>query len=151
MNDKQKTEIVKKSNYELIRIHTSEIPDDLNINTLMDNSYIPDYSIEYRQRIINKEYFKKYIDSKGKDKLRKYVNLLLKFIRTFQPEFPEYPQKEEFKDIVNKIQNYDLSNIRINNTMFNGSCSLVGINYLKSNFKSYWKSSYKKNISPVEV
>jgi hypothetical protein len=121
----------------MIRIHTSKIPEQITLKNIKDNSYNPDYTINYNQKIITKEYFKHYIDTKGPEKLEKYVPLLLKFIRTLHPEFPSYYLKEDFNTIVNKIKNYDLSRIMIDNNTFNNNCSLLGVNYLKSKFNSY--------------
>ena len=79
--------------------------------------------------------------------------MLLKFVREFQPEFPAIPANEDLKGIIEKIKNYDLSKVFINdNAIFRNNCSNIGVNYLKSHHKSYWKSSYKSNnLSPVEA
>ena len=152
INDKQKIDLISKSIYKLYKIHISNLPKNINLKEIISNSYIPDYSITYKQKIMNKEYFKKYIDKKGKNKLKKYISLLLKFIREFQPDFPIIPTNENIDNIIKKIQNYDLSKILINNnTIFRNNCSNVGVNYLKSHHKSYWNSSYKGKLTPVEA
>lgn len=144
------SEYKKESLSNLYRIKGEDIQYLRNLSDLLKSSYSPDYSIKYRQKIINKEYFENYLKIKGKDKLRKYIPLLLKFIRTFQPSFPYLPQEENLQEVIMKIRNYDLTKLKDKN-MFRNNSSTIGINYLKSNFKSYWNSSFKGQKTPVEV
>ena len=110
------------------------------------------YDMVYEQKVIQKTYFEKFLKYKGEDKLKKYVSLLLKFIKTFHPQFPYLEQKENLQDIMNVISNYDLTRIYDNkNNIFKNNTYCIGINYLKSNFKSYWHSRFKKNVSPIEA
>lgn len=150
LNDVSKKKIIEESNYDLIRIHTSKLPKEITLNNLKNNSYDPDYNVNYYQVIMSKDYFKDYIEKRGKNKLEKYIPLLLKFVRTFQQDFPYPPEKENLNDIITKIRNYDLANVMQNN-IFRNNCSIVGVNYLKSHHKSYWKSNYKGNKSPEEA
>jgi hypothetical protein len=100
--------------------------------------------------IISKEYLKKYLEKKGANKLEKNVNMLLKFIRTFSPEFPTIESKECLYDVMKFISNFDYDKLEDNN-IINNNLNNIGVNYLKSNFKSFWKSKYYKKISPIEA
>jgi hypothetical protein len=150
INDKEKDNIISNSNFVLYKIHVSELPEIISKEDLINSAYTSNLSISHNQVIISKKYFENYIQKRGKDKLQKYIPLLLKFIRTFQPKFPYPPGEECLDDIINKIKHYDFSKIQ-NNNIFRNNCSWVGLNYLKSHHKSYWKSSYKNNKSPVEA
>lgn len=149
-NDVEKMNIIENSKYELIKIHVSNLPDTININNIKNNSYVPNYTINNSTVIISKKYLKKYIDKKGKNKLEQYVTLIWNTIKLLQPEFPFPNSNENIDDIINKIQNYDLNKL-YNSKTFNNNCSLIGVKYLKSNFKSYWYSKYNGNQSPIEA
>jgi len=156
LNDVVKIDDVSKSKYKLYKIHWDE---SMNFNNeqelialLNGKSYLPDYSLSYRQNIIPKEYFIKYIENKGVDKLERYIPLLLKFIRTFQPAFPLLPQEESLNGVISIIQNYDLDRIYIpSEKTFKNNIYSIGNNILKSNFRSYWNSSYKGNKTPTQA
>jgi len=153
INDFNKTEAIKNK-YNLARIYWNKKMNFNNIDelttVLSTLSYVPDYSIDYYTKIIPKEYFQKYINNKGKGKLEEYIQLLFRFITTLHPNFPYLPQKEQLNNTIKKIKDYDLTRLYSDNTFRNNSTTL-GINYLKSNSTSYWKSSYKGNKSPVEA
>jgi len=121
-------------------------------NMLDKFKYTPNYNLTYKQRIVDKEYFKKYIEVKGKDKLKEYLSYYLKFIRVFQPSFP-YPDLEEnLNEIIDTISKYDFTRIYNKETnQFSNNILTVGHNYLKHHFHSYWKSKYKENLSPEEA
>ena len=125
----------------------------IELNSIIEsNQYIRDYNINYKQQIILKEYFKKYLEIKGVDKLKRYVPLLLKFIRTFQPLLPIPDQEEILKEVINKISIYNTDHIYdITKKEFNNNCSTIGHNYLKSNFQSFWNSNIKNNKTPIEA
>lgn len=151
INDKNKIDIINESDFNMYKIHTSNIPENISLDTLKENSYEPDYSISYYQKILTKEYFKRYIEKKGKDKLKKYNLLLLKFIRTFQKDFPYMITYEKLNTIIETINRYDMNRI-IDGNIFKNYISTVGVNYLKSHFKSYWHSKYESNrLSPYEA
>lgn len=152
INDYEKIKIIKKSKYNLYKIHVSTIPKKYNEKTLQKLSYVPDYNITPNQKIISKEYLKQYINNRGKDNLRKYVKLFLKFIRTFHPDFPDKIYNEEFGPMYNTLQKYENDTIYDSkNKSFRNTCSSLGCGYLKNNFKSYWKSKYKKHMTPLEI
>ena len=154
LNDKLKSDAIFNTEYTLYKVKVSEINKYKTITSdlLKDISYIPDYSLIYTQKIVTKEYFKKYIETKGINKLNNYVPLFLKFIRTFQSEFPYPDRYEELVTIGEYIRGFDFTRFhnKETNEFFNGT-SVIGCNYLKSSFKSYWNSSYGKNKSPIEI
>lgn len=154
LNDYVKVKDIKNSEYNLYKILVSNLPQEITIENLKLNSYNPNFSIKSNEQIIvSKKYFKNYLEKKGDKKLRKYVLLLLKFVRTFQPEFP-YPKNDEnLNDIINKILKYDLS--RLYDSKYNdflNNSSVIGVQYLKSKFRSYWNSKYSSSkLSPVNA
>lgn len=154
INDYNKNNLIKDTKYNFYRIRYDtnkfifDENDDLFIK-IKQFEYNPSYSITYKQKIITKEYFSRYIENKGKDKLKSYSKLLLKFIRLFQPIFPRYELEEDIKEVMSKISLQDFSKVHFDGT-FHNNISTSGHNYLKYYFKSYWKSAYKGNKSPVD-
>jgi hypothetical protein len=153
INDRKKMDIVNQNKeYSLYKIHVSDIPEDFTIDELKQLSYLPNYTITPFQKIITKEYLTNYIEKKGKDKLTKYVDLLLKFIRIFHSEFPYQVYNESFDDVVNKIKNYDIDLVYNDEIKtFNNRISSLGNGYLKNEFNSFWNSRFKKSNTPVEI
>jgi len=154
INDYNKNNLIKDTKYNFYRIRYDtnkfifDEDDDLFIK-IKQFEYSPSYSITYKQKIITKEYFSRYIDNKGKDKLKSYITLLLKFIRLFQPTLPRPCLEEEFSDVVDRISKYNFSKVYFDG-VFHNNISTVGHNYLKYYFKSYWKSAYKGSKSPSD-
>ena len=105
INDYQKFKIINNSVYEFIRIHTSALPDIINLENIKQNAYTPNYNIEFKQKIISKEKFVKYKNTKGQKKLERYVSLLYKFIKELHFEFPIPPCYENINNIKNLIFN----------------------------------------------
>lgn len=150
INDFQKSNLISNSKYSLYRIYITDIPDIITVKSLKSKSYIPDYSISNDTIIVSKQYLQRYLEMKGDKKLRSNIPLLLRFIRTFATEFP-YPKcKQSAEEVVTAIANYDSNRIYNNNTFLNNS-SNIGVSFLKERFKSYWKSKYKGNKSPIDV
>jgi len=134
----------------LYRIRENDIGKIKSLNDLDLFSIQPNMNIEYYQKIISKSYFENYIKLHGKEKLESYVWLLLKFIKTFQPNFPDIPTTESL-DNIRDIINKNKISFNENTKVFSNVTSNIGISYLKSIFKSYWKSRYIQNVSPVEA
>jgi len=153
INDKSKIDSINTSQYNLHKVKTSVLHkmDEITLDNIKSNSYIPDYNIGFTDIIIPKEYFIKYKHDKGEDKLAKNVALLLKFVRTFQPELPILPNDDDIKDILSSVNTYDTEKIWIKDNGFNNNCSVKGVNYLKHNFNSYWHSAYKGKKSPIDA
>ena len=153
INDKEKIDLLKDTEYNLYKVHVSDIdPDNITVENLKNNSYLPDHTILPFQKIMSKEYLNHYIETKGRDKLEKYVNLLLKFIRTFHPEFPYQVYNEGFEDVSKKIKKYDYNRVYDSESKtFKNNVFAVGCGYLKNKFSSFWKSKYNGNKTPVEM
>lgn len=156
VNDYSKNQLIKDK-YDFYRIRydnnkfTFDETDEF-LKKLNECKYLPNYNITYKQKIVLKNYFKKYIDLYGKDKLKKYVSLFLKFIRTFQKTFPYPDLKENINDIKNEISKLNVDNVyNKDKKEFSNNISNVGVNYLKHHFKSYWKSSFNGSKSPEEA
>lgn len=151
LNDWEKEQLCKKEDLELIRIHESGIPENITLDTLRENSYLPDYTLTPSTVILSKEYLSDYRRIKGVDKLERYVPLLYKFIQTFSPELPTPHLDETLEEIIQKIQHFDYSKLESNPREFNNKQYNLGSPYLKGIFKSYWKSSYRNSISPFQA
>ena len=157
VNDYKKNKLIEDTTYDFYRIRydtnkfTFLESDDL-LNKIQEFTYIPNYSLSYKQKIVNKEYFERYIESYGKEKLKKYSPLLLKFLRTFQSELPYPDLEEDLGDVIKKIQTADISKVYNSTTKeFSNNISTVGHNWLKHHFHSYWGSNFKGNKSPREA
>jgi hypothetical protein len=156
-NDYNKNNIIDKSFYDFYRIryHIDRFifNDVASLNkAINENKYFPNYGIKYKQKIVERKYFKRYISSKGKENLLKYSYLFLKFIRAFQPELPYPDLEEELGNIVQKVANYDIARVYDKGTgNFSSNISMVGNNYLKHYFHSYWGAKFSGNLSPKEA
>ncbi|MBC8295793.1 MAG: hypothetical protein H8E55_08375, partial [Pelagibacterales bacterium] len=138
INDNRKSNI---SN--LYRIREGNVANIETIDDIFKFNHIYDFNIGYRQKIITKEYL-------SRKNYKKYIWLLLKFIRQFQPTFP-FPATEETVSYVLKNIPDKIDNILVDDTFYNNRTSNIGVSYLKSNFKSYWNSKYKGNQTPVDI
>jgi len=156
INDFNKDTICRDENVNLIRIrYDKELFTFNNIqelhSRLNEYKYSRNYDLEFKQVICRKEYFEKYKSVKGIDKLNHYSRLLLRFIKKFNADFPEIPITEKLSDVIDKIGKYDVDCI-LDDNVFRNNCSLVGNSYLKSKFRSYWKTKYKKSkFSPIDA
>ncbi len=155
INDFNKDNDIKKTDYNLYRILVSSLPkniDNLTLEELKALHYKKDYSLLYKQVIIDKDYLKQYREKKGDIKLLSKIKTLVKFIRKFQTTFPYPPREESIFDIMKKIQKYDLSRIYNNDDKsFSNKSNNHGTMFLKSIFKNYWESSFKGGLSPYEA
>lgn len=158
INDFNKNNIIKNKSYKFKRIRISDTGQISMISCLNDLekvlnnlSYIPNYELDVNSIIYSKEKIIKYKEIKGVDKVIDNLKMYIKFIRTFHPqEFPYPEEKKELKDIIESIKNFDTTKMKQDDG-WNNNTSLEGVKYLKSNFKSYWKSNYKNKQSPYEV
>lgn len=143
LNDIKKNRAIK----DLIRIRANDVP---KLKTISDihkfnrKSEYPD-SVQYKTPICAKEYLISTHDSLNEFK----VGLLLRFLREIQPEFPTVPTEENLDDILQKIPE-KAATVK-QNDVFNNNCSNVGVNYLKSTFRTYWESSYRGNKTPIQI
>jgi len=94
-------------------------------NVLNDNIYKKDYTIDTDNIIISKDYFIRYKNNKGSNKIHEYINLLLTFKNIFIKDFP-FPT---VKNDLNLNSDY----------------------IIQTFFKSYWKQSNLNSISPFEL
>lgn len=147
-NDIIKTKLISESEYKLYRILTSNIPTEININSIIKNSDVPCYNLSIYDVVLTKEYLNNYVNKHGKSKLESKINIILKFFRVMYNGFPPLEYRENLDTVISYLHdfNYDISTDIINNNISN-----VGINYLKYTFNSYWESKYYNNISPKDV
>jgi len=156
INDFEKNNIIKNLNFNFYRIRYNK--DNFNFNNLTElkellikYSYTQDFNVKYDSIIVPKEYFIRYKEKAGVEKLSSYIRILIKFVRTFNPEFIKKQCNENINDIIEKIKNYNFNNILNDNIFNNIKCSSIGISYLKNHFDSFWKSKRYGNISPMEA
>ena len=156
-NDYSKNEIIDMTSYNFYRlrydINNFEFKNITSLNNVInENNDFPDYNIKYKQKIVEKSYFEKYIGIKGKEKLKSYSYLLLKFIRTFQSSLPLPELEEDLGEVINRLSTMDVSKVYDESTKeFSNNISVVGHNYLKHYFHSYWRSKFNGNPSPEEA
>ena len=133
------------------KIHEDDLFKLRTFDDIFNYSYKQDFSVNFNTVILSKEFLMSYKKVKGDKKLEEKISLLIKFIRTFQPKFPNIPKNKELDYIKGFISNYNLSENYQNFTFKNNSTN-IGVNYLKSDFDSYWNSKYKDNkLTPKEV
>lgn len=153
LNDKIKDDIASDSQYTLIRIKVSTLKKMKNITlgNIIQHSYSNNFKLNYNDIILSSNYLKSYLDKYGYGKLQTYIPMVLKFIRTFSPQFPNITTDETTDTIKQYIHTFDTS-LMVNNTgNFINKNFNVGVSWLKSNFNSFWNSSNKGSKSPMEV
>lgn len=155
INDREKDILTNKENKLLVRVRWDKSYNFNDINELQNLvnkiKYEPNRSISYSQIIVTKEYLKNYVELHGKESLKKYAHLFLKFIRTFISEFPfESLSDNEQASIPEKFSSFSPNSIYSNGFILN-KCPTTLNNYLKSKFISYWKSKYNKNLSAIDA
>lgn len=148
VNDREKKLLAEQEQLPLYHIHTSRIPEEITLENIIQNSYTPNHTLGYRDVVLSKEYLRKYKEEKGEEKLRKYIPLLYRFLQTFSPNLPSPDSRDSLQEIIQKLQDQDYG-YSIEKGFQNKNN--IGVSYLKGMFKSYWKSSYKGNMSPEEV
>lgn len=88
INDYSKDIIIQNTKFNIKRLrYIQEEFDSVDalLQLIKNIEYIRNYEIENDQIISNSEYFMKYIEYKGCNKLQQYVPMILKFIRLFYP------------------------------------------------------------------
>jgi hypothetical protein len=153
INDFKKIKDIENSPYTLYKILISNLPKEITVENLIQNSYVPNFELNYEDVIVSKQYLKTIIDREGKEYLEKYLKYFLTFIKTFQPTFPYHKSNDDIEEIKKIIFNYKKFDTIFNKEtkVFNNTAYTIGTTYLKAMFHSYWKSSFKGNKSPVQI
>lgn len=92
LNDFRKAKNLENTEYKLYRIYISNLPNNISVENLKNNSYVPTYKIKFDDVILSKEYLTKYKTNKSVEKLNNYVSLLVSFCK----EVCEINLSEEF-------------------------------------------------------
>lgn len=152
INDYVKDQVAKKNGYTLLRIKVSKLKElkVITLDSIIDNSYSKSYKLDYRTTFLSKSYLSAYKDKYGIDKLEQYVPMILKFIRVFNPNFPTITSNETVEFIRDGLTEFDINKMIIGEDYTNSSYN-TGVSFLKSNFYSYWESSYKGSKSPIDA
>lgn len=135
---------------EIIRIREDNIPDHYDINTILKNNEVFKYPISlpaYKEVLLQKDYLI-HLRETDTPQYKKIPFLILKLIRTFETKFPKMVTTETLETVLNIIPK------KINmpsDNVFNNNCSNLGVELIKSKSNSYWKSSYRGKMSPMDV
>ena len=136
----------------LKRIREEDVDKIQSISDIEKFSTIYDFNIPFRQKIIYKEFFEACLELKGESYLRENVWLLLKFLREVHPNFPYPPCEENPLDVISSLALADpMDGVDKSTATFSNNISNVGVSWLKNHFKSFWKSAYSGNKSPIEA
>ena len=109
INDKEKEDIIKNSEFDFIRIRYSNIKNINTFDDLLNLSYSKDYTFTNNTIIMNKEYILKY-----NHKIQKYFYIFKKFLTIF--DINDY-NIDKLKNILginglDKINDFTINNIR---------------------------------------
>ena len=121
---------------------------DLELNSFSKLNKL-NVNINYKTVFLTKEYLKKIIDENGKEFVENYLGDIYSFIMNISPTFPKIESEETFTRLKKYIDN--VNPLDEYGNIINGRVNSYGNMLLKSRFNSYWNSSYKNNLSPVEV
>ncbi len=148
INDYRKDQNLDK----LFRLRLDSIAEISKVEDIKKYSYNLDYNFSFRDPIIEEEYVSWGIENKGKKHIRDNIHLLLRFLRTVIAQFPYPESKYTLEEIKEKISSYDYSKvIDEEKKIVKNNAWWIGNTFLKSIFKSYWKSSFKGEPSPIEI
>ena len=134
------SEINKMKINNLYRLYDSVLDNINSIGDIRKYSRNLNYDIGYRDVVLSKEYL-----STKKNK-ENYVWLLKKFFRNYDFIYPT--TTENLNDVIKKLPSKTFEPV---NKEFSNNKSNIGTSYLKSNFKSYWNSSFKNRPTPIEA
>ena len=109
INDKEKEDIIKNSEFDFIRIRYNNIKNINTFDDLLNLSYSKDYTFTNNTIIMNKEYILKY-----NHKTQKYFYIFKKFLTIF--DINDY-NLDKLKNILginglDKINDFTINNIR---------------------------------------
>lgn len=154
VNDYFKEQLAKKYNMELIRVHVKDLPErdeDITLEKLRELNYRPSYNLKFNDDIVSSSVLLHCIERYGRESVEKiYLDDFVDMIYLCQPTFPVIPQIEDLSAVIIKLGKSNDSYYEKHGCFtFNGSN--VGNNILKSRFRSFWNSSNKGALSPVEV
>lgn len=105
--------------------------------------------LKYHDVLLSKEYLQTIIDNYGKEYLEDYIDDVLYVLRTSSPQLPQIETLETLYGIQKHI--YKIDPLDEDGNIVNGRVNSYGNMLLKSHFKSYWRSNYKKRKSPQEA
>ena len=115
VNDYVKTQHIDNSEYKLYRIFVNNIPDNINENSLIENSYIIDFSLEVNDIIMSNDYLYKYLLRNKEKSLSKFITSCIKFVKIFEPNIYKKYLKQE---LINSISLILETNRNINGLNF---------------------------------
>lgn len=105
--------------------------------------------LDFKDIILSKEYLISCINNYGKDYVESYVDDVLDFIWKISPELPKYENNETIEGLKKYLEN--INPLDEDGNIVNHRINSYGNLYLKYRFNSFWKSSYKNNIPPIEL
>lgn len=103
----------------------------------------------YKINFLTKEYLTEILNDKGKDYVMGYLDDVLRFIRLISPVLPKTYTNESLSKLTDYVDN--VNPIDEDGNIVNNKVNAYGNSFLKSNFNSYWESSYKGRKSPKDA
>jgi len=100
--------------------------------------------------LIPKDFFIKFVQEFGRDRLEKEIDFILMFLYTNFPELKTSDTLENLDKIDKAVKRNKVEDI-LQGKEFSNHCSVVGISFLKSIFRSYFNSSFKNEKTPIEL
>lgn len=153
LNDLIKDNVVSTTKYKLMRIRydkTVKIDSTNLIDCLEKMQYVPNREIQFKTKIMTKEFLQKYNSIKGHGKLMEYVPLIRKLMHVLSPTIPQYKATADISSVLDNIRKHDgvgiMSDCGISN---NGPT--YGTDVIKEIVKSYWHEKTANNKSPADA
>lgn len=152
VNDYSKEQIAREQGLELIRIHVSDIPDNITLDSVREKNYRPSYSLGYRDYVLTSDTLDKFISNYGKEVLEKdFFPDMLTLIRMCSSSFPEIPKEENLQEVIGCLKNLNYQDYYNTVGCFETVTNGTGSNVLKSRFKSFWNIRNEAGQSPVDT
>jgi len=102
VNDSKKIKNLENTKYNLYKILISNLPKEITVENLIQNSYVPNYLLANDDVIMSKEYIEKYIVNNGREKFNRTVYKFKNFVWEFAPNVQELQDEEV---LINGIKN----------------------------------------------
>lgn len=114
LNDFRKVKVLEDTEYTLYRIYVDNLPKIVTLDSIIKNSYTPNYEIEDTQIIINKDYLTKYYITKGEKKYYRYISLVFDFIREWKyfVNCDDNKLRESIKTLLEKKDNLTINSLK---------------------------------------
>jgi hypothetical protein len=121
VNDSKKIKNLENTKYNLYKILISNLPKEITVENLIENSYIPNYLLSNDDVIMSKEYIEKYIVNNGREKFNRTVYKFKNFVWEFAPNVQELKDEEVLingiKNVLGMAVDNEIKDFTINNLL----------------------------------